>query len=238
MVAHKFKRSLLQAVSDWQRSSSPKRAAALKEECASLPMKFRSGAKRCYRQVALSKGFVWNLIAEDCLQEKVSSWTLSFKIAGEFKNGVPSEGSGFQGVIVMIERPPPTQVIVNIHRLYNDCEFRAAMEMNKASISGYDLGAGRYGGSQQEIVIEMDDVKKSQIRSLGGHSSGFEELRELAQQILGSEYGRLATPWESKYLKSRAGPAWLSQEATRRVLNRTEALVDYLQQVKQLQAQR
>ncbi|WP_422650095.1 hypothetical protein OJJOAM_004726 [Cupriavidus sp. H18C1] len=146
MAANKFKLSLLQAVSDWQRSSTEKRAAALKEQCASLPPKFRTSVKRCYRQVGLTKGFVWDLIADDCLREKVSSWTLSYPVAMTFKNGVPPQGSGYQGVIVAIERPASAQIIVNISRLYKDRDFLAAMEANKASISGYAEGAGRYKG--------------------------------------------------------------------------------------------
>lgn len=237
MATYKFKLSLLQAVSDWQRSSTEKRAAVLKDECESLPEKFRKSVKRCYRQVGLTKGFVWDLIVDDCLREKVSSWTLSYPVAMAFKNGVPTQGSDYQGVIVMIERPASAQIIVNINRLYKDCDFLAAMEANKASITGYAEGAGHYKGNQQEIVIEMDTVSKSQIRSLGGHSSDIDELTQFAHMSIYSEFGRLATPQELAHLRSHVGPCWLSQEATRRVLDRMEDYTELLREVKRLQTE-
>jgi hypothetical protein len=237
MAANKFKLSLLQAVSDWQRSSTEKRAAALKEQCASLPAKFRTSVKRCYRQVGLTKGFVWDLIADDCLREKVSSWTLSYPVAITFKNGVPPQGSDYQGVIVAIERPASAQIIVNINQLYKDRDFLAAMEANKASITRYAEGAGRYKGSQQEIVIEMDTVSKSQIRSLGGHSSDLHELTTLSHMSIYSQFGRLASPQELALVRSLVGPSWLSQAATSRVLDRAEVHTEILREVKRLQAQ-
>ena len=237
MAANKFKLSLLQAVSDWQRSSTEKRAARLKEECASLPAKFRTSVKRCYRQVGLTKGFVWDLIVDDCLREKVSSWTLSYPVAMIFKNGVPPQGSEYQGVIVKIERPADAQIIVNINRLYNDCDFLAAMEENKASITGYAEGAGRYKGSQQEVVIEMGTISKSQICSLGGYSSDLDTLTTLAQMSIYSKFGRLATPQELVQIKALVGPMWLSRTATSRVLDRTEVHAETLREVKRLQAE-
>ncbi|WP_025804970.1 hypothetical protein [Pseudomonas chlororaphis] len=237
MAANKFKLPLLQAVSDWQRSSTPKRSAELKEQCASLPDKFRTGVKRCYRQVGLTKGFVWDLIADECLKEKVSSWTLSLPVAMTFKNGVPPQGGGYQGVIVMTERPASERIIVNINRLYKDHDFLAAMEANKASITGYTEGAGRYKGSQQEIVIEMDTVSKSQIRSLGGHSSDLNELTQLAHISIYFQFGRLATPQELAHAATLVGPSWLSQAATRRVLERVDVYTEVLREVKRLQAQ-
>lgn len=237
MTAKNFKLSLLQAVSDWQCSSTEKRAKALKHECASLHEKFRTGVKRAYRQVGLTKDFVWDLIVDDCLREKVSSWTLSYPVAMAFKNGVPPQGSEYKGVIVEIERPAHARIIVNINRLYSDRDFLIAMEENKASITGYAEGAGRYKGSQQEVVIEMDTINKSQIRSLGGYSSDFDKLTTLVHMKIYFEYGRLATPLELAQLKSLVGPSWLSRAATRRVLDRTEVHAETLREIKRLQAE-
>lgn len=235
MAAYKFKLSLLQAVSDWQRSSTPKRAQILMEEAAALPTKFRSGVKRCYRQVGLTNGYVWDLIAKDCLRERISSWTLSYPVAMELKGGVPPKDGGYQGVIMVIERPAPHRVIVNLDRLYSDCDFVAAMDANKASIVGYYDGAGRYKGSQREVVIELDEIRKGDIRALGGYSSDADELTLLANMSIYSEFGRLATPAELAMIRDRAGPAWLSLAATRRVLTRTEVHAEILREVKALQ---
>ncbi|WP_448168614.1 hypothetical protein [Burkholderia ambifaria] len=235
MGAYKFKLSLLQAVSDWQRSSTPTRAQILKEEAAALPPKFRSGVKRCYRQVGLTNGYVWNLIAEDCLRERISSWTVSYPVAMELKGGVPPKDGGYQGVIMVIERPAPHRVILNLDRLYSDCEFVAAMDANKASIVGYYDGAGRYKGNQREVVIELDEISKGDIRALGGYSSDADELTLLANMSVYSHFGRLATPAELAMIRDRAGPAWLSLAATRRVLTRTEGHAEILREVKALQ---
>lgn len=237
MASNKFKLPLLQAVSDWQIGSTETRAAALKEQCASLPAQFRTSVKRCYRQVALTKGYVWKLIADDCLREKVSSWTLSYPVAMNFKNGVPPQGGDYQGVIMTLERPPSAQVIVNIDRLYKDRAFLAAMEAKKGAISRYAEGAGRYKGSQQEIVIEMDTVSKSQVRSLGGYSSDLSKLTDFAHMSIYLKIGRLATQQELEHLTSRVGPNWLSQASTSRVLDRMEGYAEILRDVKRLQAQ-
>lgn len=234
----KFPLSLLQAVSDWQRGSTQKRAQTLKAECEVLPSEFRVCLLVCYRQIALPKGGVWDLIGEDRLPEKISSWTLDIEVAKGFKGGVPPEGQGFLGTILYLY-PPPGSVIVNLSKLFRDAAFLEAMKKNKQHITGYQDGAGRYENSQSEVVLEIDAVTPEDIYSLGGHSS---PLKELVDQAADLVYRRLATEEERQQLFLEAtrvgvsaGPSWLKMDATRRVLARTRPQAEALREVKRQQ---
>lgn len=234
----KFPLPLLQAVSDWQRSSTEKRAQALKAECEALPAEFRTCLLVCYRQIALPKGGVWDLIGEDRLPEKISSWTLDIEVAKAFKGGVPPEGQGFQGAIIFLY-PPQGNVIANLSKLYRDPAFLEAMERNKSNITGYYDGAGRHENSQSEVVLEIDAVTPEDIYSLGGHSSPLEELVAQAADLV---YRRPATEAERQQLfldatraGVSAGPSWLNMDATRRVVARTKPQAEVLREIKRLQ---
>lgn len=171
---------LLQAVSDWQRGGDAKqnlrRGLALKAACAPLPEQYRTSPLASFRQVGLEQGSVWDLIGEDSLAEKVSSWAFDIEIATAFKSGVPPNGQGYQGVIFCINPPPSSHVIVNLRELYKSPAFCAAMERNKSAITSFSDGVGRYWDSQSEIVLEIDAVTQEDIYSLDGHSSPFEQL--------------------------------------------------------------
>jgi hypothetical protein len=223
----KFSLEILQAVSDWQRGGDKKqnlrRGMTLKAQCRTLPDDYRICSLCCFRQIALPKGGVWNLIGEDRLPEKISSWTINIEVAKEFKGGVPPEGQDFQGVILCV-KPNPRRVIVNLGELYKDLEFNEAMNRNKLAIKGYSDGAGRYGSVQNEVVLEIDSVTEQDLYSLGGHSSPFEHLVDIAAEEI---YGRSPTEEErnvlllrSEHIRAKAGPTWLNPQATQRVLER------------------
>lgn len=238
-----FNLSLLQAVSDWQRGGDAKqnlrRGQVLKDACSYLPDRYRTGALVCFRQIALKKGGVWDLIGEDRLPEKVSSWTFDIEVAKQFKNGVPPEGQGYQGVILCIAPPFQSPVIVNLRELYKDQAFCDAMERNKSAITGFSDGAGRYWGSQSEVVLEIDAVSQDDIYSVGGHSSPFEQLVDMAAEVI---YGPEATPaeraallLEAEQIRFHAGPSWLTPDATKRVLARTKPKAEALVGIKRTQ---
>ena len=239
----KFGLPLLQAISDWQRGGDARqiirRGQVLKEACASLPEKYRTCALCCFRQVALPKGGVWNLIGEDSLPEKISSWTVDLEVAKDFKGGVPPNGQGYQGVILCVY-PQPGSVIVNLRELYCDPAFTAALEQNKAAINGYHDGAGRYCNGQNEVVLEVAAVTQQDIYSMGEHSSPFEHLVAEAADAM---YGRPTTPAEREALllkvervRSEAGPKWLSPEATQRVITTMKPHAEQLGEIKRQQA--
>lgn len=241
-MAVNFDLKLLQAVSDWQRGGDAKqnmrRGQTLKGACASLPQEYRVCNLCCFRQVALPKGGVWDLIGEDSLGEKISSWSLDIEVVKSFKGGVPPEGQGYQGVILCV-LPKPANVIVNLHQLYDDSDFTEALERHKADILGYYDGAGRYGNTQSEVVLEVSSVTQEEIYSMGGHSSEFDKLVDDAANVI---YGHEPTPEERKalmlkveHLRSVAGPDWLSLEATQRVLVRMKPHAKILGVVKTIQ---
>lgn len=235
---------LLQAVSDWQRGGDAKqnlrRGQALKAACASLPEQFRTSPLACFRQVGLEKGSVWDLIGENRLSEKVSSWTYDIEVAKAFKSGVPPDGQGYQGVIFCISPPPSSRVIVNLRELYKNPEFCAAMDKKKSTIVAFSDGAGLYWDSQSEVVLEIDAVSQEDIYSLGGHSSPFEQLVALAAELT---YGREAKSQEveelllrAEHVREKAGPKWLTPKATNRVLARTKPKAEALAEIKRTQA--
>ncbi|WVT76300.1 hypothetical protein QM996_29335 (plasmid) [Sinorhizobium chiapasense] len=87
---------------------------------AEIDERFRQCNLVTYRQIALEKGSVWDLIAERNLPEMMSAWTLSPAIAKTFKGGVPPEG--WQGVIVAL-KPPAGSIILNLDTLYRSDHF-------------------------------------------------------------------------------------------------------------------
>jgi len=169
----------------------------------------------------------------DFLPERISSWTLDSDVAKAFKGGVPPDG--WQGVVLSI-KAPPNGVIVNLWKLYETREFLDALDHHKHAISGFSEGAGRYRGTQCEIVLEVDAVSQDDIYSLGGYSSRFDDLVRQAAEII---YGRAPTPaevaeleWKSEHLRATAGPRWLGYDGTKRVLQRTKPAAAVLRRVK------
>lgn len=242
-----FDLPLLQAVSDWQRGSKDRATAlqlglALKAACANLPQSFRECHLVCYRRIALDKRGVMNLLGVDNLREKVSSWTVNTEVAKGMKGGVPFPDSGNIGAIFYTRTvPDAANIIVNVRALYQDQSFCDAMHRNQANITNFDLGAGSYWDGEDEVVLEIDTLTQSDLYSLGGYSSPFEELVKKAAREL---YGRpdptpdqyQALLWKVEHLRGHVdGAAWLNEEATRRVLNRVEPHAQVLYAIKQAQ---
>ena len=236
-----FNLELLQAINDWQSGGSAKqnqrRGTWLEELCIKLPEKYRTCSLMCFRQIALPKGGVWLLLAENNLKEKISSWTVDIEIAKEFKGGVPPEGQGYQGVIFLV-MPTIENLIVNLRELYKCPEFQLAIEQHRPNIEGYDKGIGRYKGNQSEVVLKIESVNQEDVYSLGGHSSPFEKLVGIASDVL---YGRITNAEEKEALlikvencRADAGPRWLSMEATFGVINRTKPKAEKLAREKKL----
>lgn len=237
-MSAEFGLPLLQAISDWQRSATTSRAQTLKSMCVALPDEYRTCHLVCYRQIALPKEGIWALIGEDRLPEKISSWTVATEVAKAFKGGVPPDGQGYQGTILYLY-PPPGSVIVNLSKLYQNPAFTDAMKQNSADILGYGNGAGRWGNSQSEVVLEIDAVTPEDIYALGGHSS---PLDELVVQAAGLVYRRPSTREEQHALFLQAeqaaitaGPKWLNMDATRRVLANTRPHAERLGEIKRQQ---
>lgn len=226
----KFSKDVIQAISDWQRGGdrrqNQKRGARLKEVCKNLPEEYRSCCLCCFRQVALPKGDIWSLFSENLLPEKISSWTIDPFVAKSFKGGVPAADGEYKGVVLCVF-PHPEEVVVNLSKIYRDPVYLDELDMVKNEILGYHDGAGRYFGSQSEVVLEIASVSPWHVYSLGGHSSSFEELiGYIGEEMHGCpldkiEYEALLKGLEK--FRGGTGPRWLSYEGTRRVINRLES---------------
>lgn len=188
-----FTREFIQAVSDWQRGGDARqkkrRGAQLKELSRVVDERFRQSGLVVYRQIALPKGGTWQLIAEQNLPETISAWTLSPLVAKSFKGGVPPEG--WQGVIAALH-PPAGSVILNLDALYRAPEFLEALDREKSNITGYADGAGRYVGSQSEVVLEIPRIGRDAIHALGGYSA---DRDTLIRMMFGREPDTATITW-------------------------------------------
>ena len=210
MLASPFSNELLQAVSDWQRGGDAKqkkrRGAALKAAAIDLPDSFKS-SETCYRQIALDKSAVWRVGAELKLAETISAWTQSLEAAKNIKGGVPP--LGYQGVIFRID-PTPDQIVVNLAALYVDEIFCSRMEEMKSEINGYWEGAGKYGATQVEVVLEIASLPLDSIHSWGGYSSPEPQLAEMFFGHTPSQTELQTFHELMEKAGHRCGPYWLS----------------------------
>jgi hypothetical protein len=179
-----FTKNLIQAISNWQRGGDAKlkqaRGAALKTEAEKLPKEFRQPAK-CFRKIALDGHSLMYMGTYYQLSETVSSWTKSQDVAKAFKRGVPP--APWQGVIFSIT-PAAESVILDLSSLFANAEFCAAVQQHKSSIEAFEHGIGRYGDSQQEVVLELGKLPLDSLVAWGGYTSP--ELR-LAEMYFGDK---------------------------------------------------
>lgn len=215
-----FSLQFLQALSDYQRGGdSAKRGAVLKPLAELLPERFRTCDKRCFRQEAHGQRRVWDLLIEHRLPMRYSSWTTSLEAAKVFKGGVTPNG---QGVIIAVF-PPKGSVILNLNELYNDTDFLSALEDQKDHIKRYADGAGRYGNSQCEVVLDLDTGTPGNIVCLGGFVGN-------AWQIAQFVYGRQPLIRELLVVKRALNDAgitsgddwWLSSEGSKAVWDKIQ----------------
>lgn len=238
-----FSLELLQAISDWQQGGNKKVSSArgekLKEVCQTLPAEFRESNLMCFRKLNLFKTYVWDLIAEDALSEKISSWTLDSDTAKKFKGGVPLPTEITQQAVILAVFPLNHNVIINLHEIFRNKEFQAAIKDNKSKIVGFNKGIGKYQNDQSEVVIEVEQVTQSDVYSLGGFSSNFDDLlKQAAIDIYGANYSEAQLEnliWKSEKAGIKGGARWLSEQGTKKVLAIVNQQVEPLRQLKQSQ---
>jgi hypothetical protein len=235
--ASAFSLPLLQAINDWQLGGGPKqkarRGVELQRQAQSLPPWFRDCPCVCFRQIALSKGKLWQLADTLQLPESISAWAVSPKVAYQLKGGVPPAG-GYQGVIFCI-MPPEGSVVVNLDRLFREQGFLDAVAANQDNIVRYGDGIGRYEGSQHEVVLEISQVRLTDTYALGGYSSSRDEL---AERLFGHKPSAAELADFDRLLvaaKENLGADWITDDAKDRVLARIKAVVPELRSIKRLQ---
>lgn len=216
-----FTKNCVQAVNDWQRGGDHRqkvrRGEKLKQEALSLPAEFRTCEALCFRQEAHSKDRVWQLLANNKLPETIAAWTTDLAVAKDFKGGVPPHD--LLGVIFSLW-PPAGSVVVNLTALYGDSDFLEAVRKFEPEIISFSDGIGKYGNTQQEVVLELESLTAHEILFYGGYSSSRDRLRI---------DGRMPTPEELAEFDALCaeagvalGPWWLSEDGTRKVLARME----------------
>lgn len=228
-----FTGEFLQAVNDWQRGGDHHqkiaRGTRLKGLCAGIDARYRQCGLVVYRRVGLKKGPIWKLLADRNLPEAISAWTLSPAVARGFKGGVPRQD--WQGVIFAL-KPSDGRIIVNLNALYQSDEFKAALEREKNSIDGYAYGAGRYAGSQCEVVLEIDSLDSADIHALGGYSS---DRDTLIRMMFNQEPTPALIAWFEQYSGKAGvlpgGPMWLEGEPLQRVMGRVQPRIEPLKQI-------
>lgn len=203
-----FTREFLQAVNDWQRGGDAnmkaRRGLRLKDIAPTLDERFRRTDSRCYRRISLDKVSVFDLGENLKLAETISAWTFDLEFAKQFKEGVPE--AGWLGVIFGI-MPEPGQVVLNLSSLYGDESFNEACDSLRGEIKGFEMGIGRYSGTQKEVVLQIEHVPIHSIVALGGYSS---DLRTIAAKYFGrpATDGELAAVEEALRLVGRSTGAW------------------------------
>jgi hypothetical protein len=230
-----FTRELVQAISDWQRGGDAKqklrRGTILKTEAQKLPERFRQCDDVCYRLLSLPKDSFWQLADEFELPESISAWTVKPQVARQLKGGVPYPGQ--QGIIFAI-CPRQDAVLLNLHCLFGDPDFRAAARRHADIIGFYD-GIGRYWDEQSEVVLEITRISLEDIFELGGFSSDRDELIRKC-------FGPNPTPEQVAHFDRQLdeageaiGPAWLGEAAKGRVIDKLKAVMPALRTLRKLQ---
>ena len=111
-------------------------------------------------------------------------------------------------------------VIANLDRLYRDIGFRKALETYGPKVEYFHNGAGKYGASQKEVVLELGTLSSTHVFSYGGFSGSLEDL----ESSFFLEHGRRANKQEKAQIFDLVGkPWWLSEEATWKMLARAVA---------------
>lgn len=232
-----FSLELLQAINEWQQGYSTKKRKTrlgqkIKYLAKGIDDKFRSCDLCCFRQISLDKKSVWEIIAEDRLEEMVSSWTIDLSVAKDFKGGVPPEG--WQGAIFIL-KPDSSQVILNLDRLYRAPEFRDAIEAHKDGILGFDLGIGKYGNKQAEVIIEIESLDAVNLYALGGYSSNRENFLSRLLGRLPTENELAVFDFDLACIGKSLGPAWVEGDVVTRIRQKMQPKIERLRYIKSIQ---
>lgn len=234
-----FDLELIQAINDWQIGGVPsvksKRGQNLQKICSErLDEKYKKCNLVAFRRIALEKKPLWELLANERLDETISAWSLDTDFVKKFKDGVPEPG--WQGVICMLS-PGVGEIIVNLSLLYSDRDFVTAVERHKHLIRDFDKGINKYGAKQSEVIIRREFIVPNDIYALGGYSGSAEEIGEFI-------FDRKVTSAEIDWMKlilnkdgEEFGAWWIDGDAKDRVLCKIKETMPSLKELKGKQEQ-
>ncbi|MBV8520898.1 MAG: hypothetical protein JOY71_01990 [Acetobacteraceae bacterium] len=112
--------------------------------------------------------------------------------------------------------------------------FGIAVKAQRDNIVRYGDGIGRYGDSQHEVVVEINQVRLTDIHELGGYSS---DRAELAEKYFGhkpspaelAQFDRLVIA-----ANAELGAGWIGDDAKDRVIRKIQAVMPTLRTLKRL----
>jgi hypothetical protein len=129
-----FSREFLDVLGEWKRGwreDQTRRepiAQRLKAEAEKLSERFRTVDSPCYRKRYLMYGDLTSLLKGD-LHDGITSWTVDNAFAEEFKGLYRPEAIT---ATIFEHNPDRSEVILNIHALWQASEFKEAVEQYRA----------------------------------------------------------------------------------------------------------
>lgn len=182
-----FSKELIRAVNDWQTGSvgKKKKAKAIVNALAAVPLDpyLTSCDDICYRRSVLEKRVVSDLFFTFKISEETSSWTTRSSVAVKFKGGPPDPPK--PGVI-FAHQPAAGEVVLNLERLIAHPEFQPSVEHWKALGLNVSMGIERWGNSQHEIVLLVDQVPHEEIYAFGSNSATSVIAGTLGTTVIGT----------------------------------------------------
>lgn len=155
-MSNPFTLEILQAINDWQRSTTKNRGKKLETLCVNLPAQYKTVDFACYRKINLQKDGVFSMFAHYRLPERSSSWSSSVDAVKNFKHGVSLNIVEQSFIYQTI--PTPNEIILNLIAVYNSSDFQSALSLHRKDIDNVHLGIDKYGNSQLEVVLKKDFV--------------------------------------------------------------------------------
>ncbi len=112
--------------------------------------------------------------------------------------------------------------MVNLNAIYSDPGFQKACVNYEQYITNYDEGIGRFGNTEQELVLDISQLPISSIHSFGGYSKdeadllkmfSLEKYERLPDRRIRREFER-----GLKKSKQTLGPRWVSGNGKERAV--------------------
>lgn len=180
---HKFSREFLISLSKWQKGwaeNQDKRrqiADELVRQCEQIPNRYKTYYRACYRKRFIVNGEMAPILLYDNFFEGIASWTSDLDYAKRFK-GIDRPSSKF--VVIFKKKPRPQEIILNIQSLWNDPDFKNAVQEFEMDDSDAAKALLNFKDLQSEIILRST-LKGSEIIDIVGESSSFEVLCDMAR---------------------------------------------------------
>lgn len=178
-----FTREFLIALSKWQKgwyeNQDTRRVLAdeLVKQCKDLPIKFKTSNGPCYRKRFLIEGEISPILADDKFFEGIASWSTNIEYAKGFKGWIKKSNTKF--IMVFKHEPSPKEIVVNIVSLWEDEQFKLAVEKFYLENKEDAEALIHFRDTQHEIVLRST-LKGSEIEDIITISKSFEELCDMA----------------------------------------------------------